>query len=224
MPGFPIDFQHVRFRYEAWPPPPSIPEKTWADEWLKEVRKVLWQVYSRNYTGMAVIDAIRTNARDVTVIVTPSEASGKRSDEVRVEYNPFSVTQKKGCQLTGLQADEALIHALAHAWRKANGTATTQGSLEEFFAILITDVYLSEKGRNPLCGTDSTAKRGEIKPNWYTSEGFLSEHPFYARLRRLCSTEMELFQRIRSADRPRFNPIREYLKNRAMWDRKMHQA
>jgi hypothetical protein len=248
MPGFPFDFKHVRFRYEAWPPLHSMTERMsgdgQADEWLKEVRKVLWHIYSHNYTGLSVIDAIRTNSRNVTVIVTPSEAAEKSPTEVQVEYNPFSCTGKNGCRMEGLQADEVLIHELAHAWRKANGTDTADGPLEEFFAILIADIYMSEKGRGPLRTADymeyvkgaatqeemSQAEKegmlrpGNMRPEWSTSRGFLSEHRSYAKLRRLCGTEMELFQRIRFADRPSFNPIREYLMNRPMWDRKMLES
>ena len=82
-----------------------------------------------------------------------------------IEFSPDSGGTLK-CHAgnkTARQPDEILLHELVHAMRYCQGkwyseplsdkgAALTWGNLEEFLAILVTNVYMSEKNRGPLRG------------------------------------------------------------------------
>jgi hypothetical protein len=73
----------------------------------------------------------------------------------------FSAAELKSTRTAGYQPDEVLFHELAHATRTIRGIETglpvegrpNFGNIEEYFATVITDIYISEKGKdNQLVG------------------------------------------------------------------------
>src|SRR5262249_10137003 len=132
-------------------------------------QKALTTVSARGAcTGGVIVDALNKNPRKFTVVITPTdqhvcnaavvkEAVFKdptKPNLIQVQSNPLSFVGAQGCKGPGLAADEVLVHELAHAWRAVNGTIKWGSDMEEFFAMLIANIYMSEKGRGPLRSND----------------------------------------------------------------------
>lgn len=118
----------------------------------------------------------------------------------------------------GDDADEYLLHEMVHGlrymagvshFRPLTGALTFYDNEEEFFAILITNIYMSEKGER-LLRRDHYA-HAPLGKDLDTSAEFL-RHPQHAALiKKLATQQDQLFERIRTV-RCRFNPIRRYAK------------
>src|SRR5262249_20251154 len=125
----------------------------------------------------------------------------------------------------GYDKDELLLHGLVHALRELRGECSRPTgdsdwmTEEEFFAGLVCNIYLSEKGKKDLRGNHPGC--GPLTAPLNTSEGFLGkgaappsraqlEHrrlvsKFVTQSRGLCD---DICHKVTAAD---FNPIREYL-------------
>jgi hypothetical protein len=70
----------------------------------------------------------------------------------------FDPRQYNGSRGPGHRADEILVHELVHSLRSCLGLVDCQrpdgigdyDNVEEFYAVLLANIYMSEKGRSPL--------------------------------------------------------------------------
>jgi hypothetical protein len=120
----------------------------------------------------------------------------------------------------GMQDDELLVHELVHALRQMKGTfnaiplskAPDQNydDVEEFYAILVANIYMSERGETQLVRDHHSSQ--SLKSAWSTSEGFLSDATNKEWVRKFCKfEETDLSTRIKSLSMVKFNPIGYYL-------------
>jgi hypothetical protein len=144
---------------------------------------------------------------------------------VTVTYSPISCAEYPGChtgQVAARRPDEVLLHELVHALRllqvRQEGRMFSgvgrwsYGNQEEFLAILVTNIYISEKKRGPLRGQwiYVPGERDVLSGEAATSEGFLKDAWRLGQVADLEMQERLLFNNIRNAD-AFFNPIREHL-------------
>jgi hypothetical protein len=127
--------------------------------------------------------------------------------------------------------DDQLLHELIHAVRETRGEFNQVPSWnkdwmneEEFFAVVITNIYLSERGVKNLRG--NYLGMGVLRPPLDTSEGFLGKGADPSRdqmehrrmLSRLCTESWALCQDISAKVlTAQFNPIREYMRNTKLY-------
>jgi hypothetical protein len=126
------------------------------------------------------------------------------------------------------EKDDQLLHELVHAMREMRGQMSlvpTQNKQweneEEFFAILVTNIYVSEKGQKILRATHHDMSR--LDPDLSTSEKFLakggtnlSRDQLEVRrlVAKLISQDWGMCCSIaQSVVKAEFNPIREYFRN-----------
>jgi hypothetical protein len=120
---------------------------------------------------------------------------------------------------------ELLFHELVHAFRLVTGKASDRKGplnpylpdklknypeydvVEDFFAILVTNIFASETGR-PLRA--SHADLTLLPPHLSTSKGFLAVQEYAELVREFCSDHRSVSQQIRDVPSP-FNPIKEVL-------------
>lgn len=120
---------------------------------------------------------------------------------------------------------EALFHELVHAFRYVSGKVSDfsygpfnpyvpdilknhpEDEVEDFFAILITNIFASETGR-PLRAkhSDFTLMPSHLS----TNKGFLAVPQYAELVREFCSDHKSVSQQIRDVPSP-FNPIKEVL-------------
>jgi hypothetical protein len=117
-------------------------------------------------------------------------------------------------QFPGWGPDEVLLHEMVHAGRILGRDAGSSEMEEEFFAILVTDIYVSEKGkpsnflRNPLNheAMGFPLKDSQVQPyafldaNFDLIEKYCGQHPNIAPMIAIAPAD--------------FNPIRDYLNRR----------
>jgi nucleoid-associated protein YgaU len=142
---------------------------------------------------------------------------------VHVHFSPdivFSGT-------AGVQSDEILFHEMVHALREMQGEFEaiptgdrdkTYDNLEEFFAVLMTNIYISEKNPNASLRKDHQTFN-VLSPAESTSDGFLLNNPenlFWIKL--LYPQETGYFLSVASNPLAAFNPIRAYLINQPFYD------
>src|SRR5262249_35783029 len=127
--------------------------------------------------------------------------------------------------------DTVLVHELVHALRYTRGQLSRVPTLdkgydneEEYFAILVANIYISEKGRISLVANHQSY--GTLAAAMSTSEGFLGKgvsppsrdhlenrrliHKLVCENHGLC---VQLSQRVTAA----FNPIREFMRNSQLY-------
>jgi hypothetical protein len=124
----------------------------------------------------------------------------------------------------GNNADEVLLHEIVHALRtmqgKRNpvpteGTARKYDTEEEFIAILVTNIYMSEK--------HATAFRADhqgynaLKPPLDTPAGFLGDPQHLRMLKKMAGEAPGLFADLQNVSTAVFNPVREYLLNKGKY-------
>src|SRR5262245_32826953 len=161
----------------------------------------------------------------------------------RVHYNPKPPVLKPGdlCPLDGRtwkggcpqyegadnDPDDTLLHELVHALRMLRGEFNQVPTWdrdwvneEEFLAILVTNTYLSEKGKKHLRGTH--LGQGVLSAELNTSEKFLGKGaspPSLAQLQhrrivyRLVSEDWALCRDLTAKVKTGFNPIGEFMRN-----------
>jgi hypothetical protein len=183
-----------------------------------------------------------TTPVDESIQLASYTGTGAGSD-VEVHYSPWKLQQgplpvcprdgtvsKGGCRLTPGSddtPDTTLLHELVHALREMRGqlnqVPTWQKGYdneEEFFAILVANIYMSEQGRKNL--RQDHHGKSRLDPALATSEGFLGKgasppsrdllenrrlvHKF------VCEN-YGLSANIWSVANAAFNPIREFMCN-----------
>jgi hypothetical protein len=123
------------------------------------------------------------------------------------------------------KSDESLVHELVHTLRFMEGHETgfpnywgeakMYGDVEEFLAILVTNIYSSER-----YGNSRPLRRGhgqgalKLPAEQSTSEGFLQEWSLRATVKTLADQEGKLFEGLAANRQAPFNPIAEYWNNR----------
>lgn len=136
-------------------------------------------------------------------------------------YNPINVDLGIGIPSSfgpGSQPDEVLLHELVHAQRMTAGLSNKKRKVpfqerydnkEEFFAILITNIYHSERGRK--------YRRSSHRSFWFKSadnEVFLDEGINRTHVRQLRSQQPLLFNNLKNVNTA-FNPLRDFRDARA---------
>jgi hypothetical protein len=127
---------------------------------------------------------------------------------------------------SGKDVAKSLVHELFHAVRNMYGLVNPIPTVtplydfqneEEFFAMLVGNIYLSEVGRSDLRASHQTYK--ELDPKRRTSAGFLTADDFgratRALLAKLRLQMPGLFESLATAVSPQvaFNPVREFRDN-----------
>lgn len=202
----------------------------------------------------SVSDGFTNNARDAYERGAPS-----RSDDGSLEGSIvgtgkgtnvvvfFSVeTWKNSTDGVASAADEVLYHELVHVTRFLRGQMTMAGvsggggygNIEEFFATVITNIYMSEKGKTKLRGdygyTGAAPAKSYSKVGTRvvltTTEGFPKDYDvmkdpekFYQNSQKTSPSPSELMQMLRSRQsgfygdlarlpegNPKFNPVRKH--------------
>ena len=159
----------------------------------------------------------------------------KHAKYTTVFYSPSVWGEKSVCHdshLAGQRPDEVLLHELVHAlrdlqcrrdnmaYRGSGNVEFRYGNREEFLAILVTNIYMSEKKRGPLRGAWMLDPAGGnlLSGEAATSEGFLKSSWRLREVSVLYKEETQLFKGIGSADTS-FNPIREYIDHPDKWSK-----
>jgi hypothetical protein len=172
--------------------------------------------------------------------------TGAGSD-VEIHYSPWKLqqgplpvcprdgtTSRGPCRLTPGSddtPDTTLLHELVHGLRDMRGQQNTVPTLqkgydneEEFFAILVANIYMSEQGKKNL--RQDHQGKSRLDPALATSEGFLGKgaSPPSRELlenRRLVQKfvceNFGLSGNLRSVANAAFNPVREFMGNAQLY-------
>jgi len=154
----------------------------------------------------------------------PLIGTGKGSDTV-INFSPTMWGYGGSCNaysgMPGSSPSQILFHELAHAYRFAkgafNGRPTVGGSanytnLEEFFAITLTNVMISD----PTYSAGNRTLRADhagfsaLAPNLSTSHGFVGHQPNATKMKELISSDPALVAELKKVN-SYFNPFAENL-------------
>jgi hypothetical protein len=137
-------------------------------------------------------------------------------------YVHFTAANHSAAYGPGMAPDEVLLHELVHSLRDMEGHANpvpTTGTnldyenIEEFLAVLVTNVYASERD-GPLAKLRFSHGNATLPASQQTSAGFLAEANNLRLVRTLASQEADLFSSLANVRMAPFNPIAEYWNNR----------
>ena len=158
------------------------------------------------------------DARDGEVLKPWRRGTGEGSDG-EIEFHPWPVTpdvlpDQSSCRSqTPFEGslDEDLLHELLHVLRYMLGVRNARkvpfqplyDTMEEFFAIVITNIYRSECGREGI-----RQHHHEAPASCITDEGFLKVGLNREHLRKLRRQQPDLFADLHTVKAP-FNPIRQ---------------
>jgi hypothetical protein len=122
----------------------------------------------------------------------------------------------------GLTDEEVLVHELVHAMREMEGKFNpitllepdkAYDNVEEFYAILVANVFMSERGEKQMRKDHQDVKHPP-KAAWSSSAGFLSDATNRKWVKQFCLfEEPTLARQIAALTTSPFNPIREFLNN-----------
>lgn len=146
--------------------------------------------------------------------VSPAQKGKGGGSDVDVLWHPKDLTCSGGKKCAGNQADEVLFHELTHALRFAAGKSNcvsmtgkykSYGDEEEFYAIVISNIYLSEKGKTDL-RADHGFEMGVLDAD--EQKDFVKRHR--ERLAKLKSQQQTLYDALTKIEpKGGFNPIRQ---------------
>lgn len=164
----------------------------------------------------AIAWRLRRNARrpgSSVVEFTPAHWSRDRPDKLMYDLGIGT----RGGNFVGSLPDEVLLHELVHALRDLTGLATKSGmrtynpvpkqpgwdNFEEFFAILVSNIYHSERGRKHI--------RSNHDSGWSskTDEEWLDIARNRSHVRRFRREQPELFNDLRDVPAA-WNPLRGF--------------
>lgn len=156
----------------------------------------------------------------------PAKGSGTGSGAV-VRFTPgmFGFGAKGACSqyagMAGASPSQVLFHELAHAYRAARGafyprptigTSTGYDNIEEFFAIVLSNVLTTD----PTFSTANRTLRADhhgfqaLPPSQSTSAGFVANMPNRNKMRELILSEPSLVQQLQGC-KSTFNPFTQPL-------------
>ncbi len=226
---------------------PSAAAKQKAADYEYQIGKLLMEIAAYNWAGLAVIWAIADLHREILIVPDRKwESKGeenahtvpeKYGTRVMVEFTPGSAgsLQCHSGQRAARRPAEILLHELVHGlrmgsgvWQKSpfgSGQLRLYGDKEEFLAILLTNIYMSELGRGPLRGQWITTPDDcdVLQGNLSTSTGFLENDLRLQILAGLCEWMPSLFRNVAQA-KAAFNPVAEYLANKATYDARVRDS
>jgi hypothetical protein len=170
--------------------------------------------------GMPLLDSEGKPSRDAHG--RPLGGGTGKGSDVRIHFTPdmwMPFSSGRSSRFShpptgpGTRADEVLLHELVHACRDMRGVRYRLGvnkhmdNEEEFLAVVITNIYLSEKGQTDL----RASHRGYTilrDPDKFLDQTHINLQPRVL-LERLRLAQFTLFQSLTEIDAP-FNPVRQY--------------
>ncbi|HYJ92615.1 MAG TPA: hypothetical protein VEV84_15000 [Pyrinomonadaceae bacterium] len=229
--NYPVKIDGSSVLEEIW----SVPFGTTdaAMNYESAVVAVLDQLTSRaGGVGQKVLSSL---PKDKTVVIVPYDGNGGTCNawaddatvfergQARVCFSP--VTWKVGgvCVATnnagiGNNSDEILLHEFLHAYRKVRGSYNRApfkiapdklyDDIEELWSILLTNIYMSEKGatkfRKDHAGFDA------LPAKWATSDSFMRDPDFFKYIELFWIRESALLSGIATGSLAAFNPLKSY--------------
>jgi hypothetical protein len=181
--------------------------------------------------GQRILDAL---PKDKNIVIVPYDGNGGNCNawandatvfergQARVCFSPSTWTVGGMCVPTatggvGDKSDEILLHELLHAFRKVRGTYNRApfhktpdklyDDVEELWAILITNIYMSEKGSVKF--RRDHAGFVELPAKWATSDSFMRDPDFFNYLELFWIRESAVLGMI-AAGPAAFNPVKAY--------------
>jgi nucleoid-associated protein YgaU len=145
--------------------------------------------------------------------------------DARIHFSPDSPFSNSGPIVS--QPEHVLFHEMVHALREMQGEsddvptgAQDKGydNVEEFFAILMTNIFVSEQNPNATLRKDHHGHTA-LPAAESTSEGFLlnnAENLFW--IKYLYPQEMDYFLAVAGNPLAAFNPLREYVVFQPFYD------
>lgn len=190
------------------------------------VSNVLDTIIKRtNGVGQILFNAFPTEKKIIIYPYSENDCNAFQRDtfleagDAKVSFSPAMWKVGGRCANSfakGGTEDEVLLHELLHAYRAVRGTADMTefykpkkmyDTIEEFFAIVITNIYMSENGKTQFRRDHSGF--GTLPAEWSTSEGFLKENDFFYWIEKIWFTEPQVTGMIAAMTTP-FNPFRAY--------------
>lgn len=208
-----------------------------AQNYEKAVKGVLDKITKRkNGVGDQVLAAFPKNKTIFIVPYIPDKKKEQECNpetrttnvfekgKVRIRFNPADWKAGAVCAKSakpvgtavGTDPDEALLHELLHAYRFVRGTRSKivfnkedkmYGDIEELFAILTTNIYMSENGKIRLRKDHNDYF--ELPAKWATSETFMRDPDYFPWIENFWWTERPLIPNI-AMGTAAFNPFRAY--------------
>ena len=209
-----------------------------SDDFEEKTGRIVEQI-ARSKTGQAVIKKIRAHGVVLIRPWTKQEMNAvAKSNPILgiigiIEFSPSTwetIVIVHGIPMPnhvvilnpGFKPDEVLLHEMVHAGRVLGGDLKTiklKGAMkdydneEEFFAVLIANIYLSEKGTPSTFLRPSHRLGGILAAAKQASEAFLFVDDNYRLIEKLCDQQPIVTKMLRDVP-GRFNPIRAYYESR----------
>ena len=209
------------------------------DQWFTTTENLLRKI-AGSKSGQALLQAISDSGFWVTIQPlnwTECNAHGAPYSEVQktrifkaiVKFDPGVFAKGSHCFEAKLGTkynrgglpDEVLFHELVHAMRACTGTRNKQpisgglwryGDTEEFFAVVVTNIYISEGAKQGSSGIRG-GERGKIPLESYFSNSlcfFASSTQILPRMKEFKKMHEQLFTDL-SMVKAGFNPIKAML-------------
>ncbi len=119
----------------------------------------------------------------------------------------------------GMRVDEVLLHEMVHATnalgpgmnlRKPKGKMAVYDTYDDFYAIMVTNMYQTEKGQTPTMLRNTHALTATGMQNWEAiSEIFLFMDGHYAWVKAFCDQNLH-FAHLLARSHAKFNPLRSF--------------
>jgi hypothetical protein len=179
-----------------------------------------------------IVPIVRAGGPFVPLCTAQSEQhSLEDPDHAVIRIDPEDWKPNGNCNsagTAGADEDEVLLHEILHAYRQlSNHQHSDQfnvppdknyDTIEDFWAIVVTNVYMSEKGKTLL--RQDHQSFAALPPKWSTSVGFLSDPDLLRWSLTILRQEENLLKTIDTsiAASTRFNPFHELLTNRRKYE------
>lgn len=193
----------------------------------KAITSVLDTITKRPFgVGQLLFNAL---PKDKSIIIFPyseSDCNAYARETVifeggnaRVSFSPNMWQTGGKCAnkyANGKNEDEVLLHELLHAYRMVRGTSSqvslnktdkNYDDIEELFAILVTNVYMSENGKTKFRRDHHGF--AALPNKWATSEKFINDQDFSYWVEKFWFTEVPFVPMLATLSAP-FNPFRAY--------------
>jgi hypothetical protein len=141
--------------------------------------------------------------------------------ETYLVFNGVKIPNVRALIYTGMQTDTNLLHEMVHAARVLSGdfnmatlkdaAMKTYENEEDFFAIMVGNIYLSEQGKNHAALRNShLLVTTSLTDAELGSQVFLFENKNFELIAKFCRQHPNISKMIAAAHAA-FNPVREYL-------------
>lgn len=176
---------------------------------IKAHGQVLVAPYTRQFSSQA---------GTCNAVETPPVSKGSKVDQVRFTHAVFAAGSPCSRGPGDQYPDSVLLHELVHAGRSLGGDAKTvplTGALagyefeEEFFAILVQNIYLSETKRAYKTGLRKDHSSAVMDSDDYDPKYFLSNPENFRLVEKYCGQHPNIAPMLAKAPAD-FNPIKVY--------------